>query len=93
MTVFICSTVRPQAGIIVIALRLSIVVITHAVKEDHQNGPSHEEQDHRAERINLHTDLQPGIHRWNPIYRRTERGFSKIRRADGAHKNDHRTQP
>ena len=50
-------TVRRKTLVIVVALGLAIVVVAHAVEEDHQHRPCHKEQDGRRERVDQHADL------------------------------------
>jgi hypothetical protein len=45
-------TVRGKPFVVMIAFRLSVVVIAHAIQEDHQHSPRDEEQDRSSERVN-----------------------------------------
>ena len=51
-----CGPVGRQAGQVVITRWLSVVVVAHAVDEDHQHGPGHEEQGHGRKGIDEHPE-------------------------------------
>src|SRR5690349_11470904 len=89
-----------QARMIMVTLRLTEVVIAHAVQEDHQHGPRNEEQDGRREWIDQHADPQPGIPCWKPGIPCWKPGnglrewmFAEMFNTDRFEKHDHRAQP
>ena len=78
---------------IVIASRLTIVMIANAVDEDHQHCPADEEQNRGRERIDQHADLQPRLTRRDPIDRGGKWMFAKMLDLDRVPKNNHGSQP
>jgi hypothetical protein len=77
-----------------IALGLSEVLISNAVKEDHEDRDGYKKQYRCAERVNQYANPEPGLARGQPRYRRLERMFAQV--FNGEHteeENVHTSQP
>ena len=80
VTMFISDfcAMRRQTCLIMIASRLTKVVVANGVDEDHQDRPGDEEEHHRRQVINGHTHFQPGVPDWQPVEGLANRMLSQI---------------